>query len=549
MRKVSAHQRKIHLWAVAASLTALVVSLFFLPSYSSFQSTGNNMYTVTLNGEVVGTVASESDAKSYLIDARRQLASEYAQSAEQQSDNAESGGEPSVDSESLYYAEAHLSVEGREVLWGKVDSHSTVVSRMKEVLESGHESESTLQRCYTVKIGNNILHLGTRDDVVELLTSALEQYDPDREYVVNLVLDTSKEINVLTTDVLSTKEQQKIEEKEASLPTAGVIAQLTDILNSTEPAVGKNFEDYTLGLTAIGFKEKIEVAESYMPGNEIMDLESAKEQILQSKAKKQIYEVRSGDSLSVIAEDYGLTVDDLLAMNPNYEDENATIRVGDEITVTVPEPQLSVDYTMQEYYEEDYEEDPIYEDNYEWYTTKTEVIQQPSSGHRKVIALVDYENGEKESSDIVKEEVVSAAVPIIIMRGTKVPPTYIWPVSGGYVSSGFGGRSAPKAGASTYHKGIDIAVSVGTAVMASSAGTVTSAGWQSGYGYVVYIQHSDGRETRYGHLSKILVSTGETVSQGEKIALSGNTGNSTGPHIHFEIRIDGTAVNPLNYIN
>ena len=85
--------------------------------------------------------------------------------------------------------------------------------------------------------------------------------------------------------------------------------------------------------------------------------------------------------------------------------------------------------------------------------------------------------------------------------------------------------------------------------MASNGGTVSSAGWQSGYGYVVYIDHGNGVQTRYGHLSKILVRVGETVKQGERIALSGNTGNSTGPHCHFEIRINGEAVNPLNYLN
>ena len=141
------------------------------------------------------------------------------------------------------------------------------------------------------------------------------------------------------------------------------------------------------------------------------------------------------------------------------------------------------------------------------------------------------------------------AVPKIVERGTIVPPTYIKPISGGRLTSGFGRRSAPKKGASTYHKGVDWATPVGTAVVASSSGTVTRAGWGSGYGYCVYIKHADGRETRYGHLSKVLVSTGQKVSQGQKIALSGNTGVSTGPHLHFEILINGSQVNPLNYLN
>ena len=85
--------------------------------------------------------------------------------------------------------------------------------------------------------------------------------------------------------------------------------------------------------------------------------------------------------------------------------------------------------------------------------------------------------------------------------------------------------------------------------MASSAGTVSKAGWGRGYGYVVYIDHADGRQTRYGHLSKVLVSVGQKVSQGDKIALSGNTGVSTGPHVHFEILINGTQVNPMDYLN
>ena len=244
-----------------------------------------------------------------------------------------------------------------------------------------------------------------------------------------------------------------------------------------------------------------------------------------------------------------LTVDRLVEINESIENENSTIRAGDEIIITVPEPELSVERQEEVYYEEDYEAEIIYVDNDDWYTTESKTLQEPSAGHRKVVAVVSYRNNLETAREIVKEEVTYEAVPKIVERGTKIPPTYIKPISGGRLSSGFGKRSRPTRGASTYHKGIDWATPIGTAVMASSGGTVAKAGWGSGYGYVVYINHADGRQTRYGHLSKVLVSAGQTVSQGQKIALSGNTGISSGPHVHFEILINGSQVNPLKYLN
>ena len=163
--------------------------------------------------------------------------------------------------------------------------------------------------------------------------------------------------------------------------------------------------------------------------------------------------------------------------------------------------------------------------------------------------MVSYHNDRVTDTDILKEVDTISPVAKIVEVGTKAPPSYIKPISGGRLTSGFGPRSRPTKGASSYHRGIDWATPTGTAVYASCAGTVARAGWGSGYGYVVYINHEDGRQTRYGHLSKVLVTVGQKVNQGEKIALSGSTGVSTGPHIHFEILINGTQVNPLNYIN
>ena len=98
------------------------------------------------------------------------------------------------------------------------------------------------------------------------------------------------------------------------------------------------------------------------------------------------------------------------------------------------------------------------------------------------------------------------------------------------------------------HKGIDIAATRGTPILATASGTVTFAGWSSGYGYLVKIDHGSGVETYYGHCSKLYVSAGDTVEAGEQIAAVGSTGNSTGNHLHFEIRLNGKQVNPQTYV-
>jgi len=114
------------------------------------------------------------------------------------------------------------------------------------------------------------------------------------------------------------------------------------------------------------------------------------------------------------------------------------------------------------------------------------------------------------------------------------------------ISSRFGYRGAPLRGASTYHQGLDLPGTAGTPVFASADGLVTRAGWAGGYGNLVEIRHGDNIVTRYGHLSTILVSAFASVRQGQEIGLMGSTGRSTGSHLHFEIRLDGRAVDPLS---
>ncbi len=133
-------------------------------------------------------------------------------------------------------------------------------------------------------------------------------------------------------------------------------------------------------------------------------------------------------------------------------------------------------------------------------------------------------------------------------EGPAINVAYHIPVAG-RISSGFGNRFHPIDKKVKFHGGIDIAVPTGTTVGAAADGVVKFAGPDGNYGNLVVIRHPDGRETRYGHLSKILVAADQPITSGQPIALSGSTGKSTGPHLHFEVRENGKAVNPIKIVS
>ena len=135
----------------------------------------------------------------------------------------------------------------------------------------------------------------------------------------------------------------------------------------------------------------------------------------------------------------------------------------------------------------------------------------------------------------------------IVLRERATVPS-IWPVEG-TLESGYGGRRNPFGGSSyEYHEGQDIEAEMGTPVVAAASGTVIIAGCQNGYGNVVYIDHGNGLSTRYGHLSHIDATIGQRIERGEVLGRVGSTGRSTGPHLHYEVRINNQPVNPRPYL-
>ncbi len=529
MKNKKINDKKYKFTYIKTTLGTLFIGTLFLKGYTPFQETGENFFHIRVNGQEVGVLGDRDRVEELLMQARKNVAAA---------------------SDELVFMETDVAVTGEEVLWGETDREEDVLQKMEEALRGS--IRETLHRSYTLKINEYIINLASLEEVRQLLQAALDKYGNDGTFKVELKGETEREFGVLTAKVVDGREQNGEEELYGT--RAGVQNFLSGMtLSGTtgeEPdRERQSFEDYQLGIQDMDFSEHVEIVEAYLPESRLTPVEEAINLVVMEQETPSIYEVVSGDTLSEISIKVNIPMETIIAMNDALEDENSTLQIGQELLITVPEPELSVTRVVEEYYEEIYDADIVYIDNDSWYTTDTVVRQQPSAGFRKVVADVSYRNDKEVGRELLKEEVVMEAVAKVVERGTRIPPTYIKPISGGRKSSGFGRRNAPKRGASSYHKGIDWATPTGTAVYASCGGTVVKAGWGSGYGYVVYIDHEDGRQTRYGHLSKVLVSAGQKVKQGEKIALSGNTGVSTGPHVHFEILINGTQVDPLKYLD
>lgn len=299
------------------------------------------------------------------------------------------------------------------------------------------------------------------------------------------------------------------------------------------------------------FVENVEIKQEYTDASLVMNLGNIAEILNATKSGEVTYTVEAGDSYYYIAELYDMSVDDLLDMNPGYDPK--LLRVGDVLTISNAVPYLTVVDVERQNYVQDVPYQVEYQDDNTMYQGDYKVLSPGEYGKADVTANVTYINGEETARQVVASVTLSEPVTETQARGTIPRPTWFptgsfrWPCSGS-ITSYFGRRNTGIRGASTYHEGIDIANSYGTAIYAADGGTVSYSGWRSGFGYLVIIDHGNGYQTYYGHNSSLLVSAGQHVYKGQQIARMGSTGISSGNHCHFGIKINGTFVNPLNYL-
>ncbi|MFB8376190.1 peptidoglycan DD-metalloendopeptidase family protein [Paenibacillus taichungensis] len=305
----------------------------------------------------------------------------------------------------------------------------------------------------------------------------------------------------------------------------------------------KKAEGPSTTLKSVGIKEDVATDVVKADPNKIWDVSEAVEALTVGKDAPVTYVVREGDTISSIAAKYEITQSEIRKHNPGIKE--TSLQIGDELTLTVPKPAVTVKSVEQVVEQIEIKPQVEVRKSAELKAGTTKVVRPGQSGLKSMQYRITKENGEVVQEEWLGQEVIKAAVTEVVLSGTKVvgegTGEFAWPVSNATMSSSFGQRWGRQ------HKGVDL---VGNRdVKASDEGVITFAGQKSGYGNVIIINHRNGYETLYGHLNSIGVKVGQVVEKGESIGVMGNTGRSTGTHLHFEIIKNGTVENPLTYLN
>lgn len=276
--------------------------------------------------------------------------------------------------------------------------------------------------------------------------------------------------------------------------------------------------------------------------------EEVLEYIVKGTNEQKIHKVETGENFWVIADEYGLNVQDLIDANPTIDEKK--LQIGAELSLIVEEPIINVvAITKVERVDEiAYGKDENIKTN-DYYVGDYRVKQNGVPGKAEVVVEVYMENGKLIGEKVLETNVLKEPVNKVVYEGIKIAPprigtgTFQRPTSRGYVTSRFGPRWG------SFHNGLDIGLSMRTTVYAADGGVVIWSGYKGSFGKLVIIDHGGNLKSYYAHNDKLLVGVGDRVFKGQEISLSGNTGRSTGPHLHFEVRKNNVPVNPTKYVN
>ncbi len=332
----------------------------------------------------------------------------------------------------------------------------------------------------------------------------------------------------------------------------------TDALNVFDTILSEN--ETGEANAVVSFVENIDYIQGLYPDNEntIKDASFLQEKLKTNKQDAKFYTVQEGDTLSRIADKFETTISQLVAINPTVSD---IVSAGQVLLVQEETKYIQVQTTKTESREVEIPFETVKINTDTLYVGDSRTVTKGQKGVEQVTELVTYINGEVVSSKEVSRTVIKEALSEKIHVGTKKSPyanggavsfggKFVWPAVGAYqVSSGYGRRNLGDG----WHDGIDIVRpggSAGCTVVAAESGTVVHSGWKNSAGYSVTIDHGNGVQTRYYHMKagSLVVRNGQKVSRGQPIGQIGATGFVTGAHLHFEVRVNGKSINPMNYL-
>ncbi len=310
------------------------------------------------------------------------------------------------------------------------------------------------------------------------------------------------------------------------------------------------------------FVQNVKVLSGAYPKNTVISSAEMRQKLEATKTNPQYYTAVSGDSLIRIARVHGLSLAELRQKNPAFQSTDV-LHIGDRLLVKEATALLQVcRYVTREYTETiPYETKIYYDDGH--YANEQRIVQHGVNGKREVKAEIAYVDGVESQRTVLKSTTIKKAITKKIQMGTingsrpqssgVATGSFKWPLPHfKTITSPYGARWG------TMHQGIDISGynAYGASIVAADGGTVYAVnrthswgtGIFAGYGYAVIIDHGGGMRTLYAHCSDVIVNPGQRVDKGQTIAFVGNTGMSTGPHLHFEIRVNNKRVNPLPYL-
>lgn len=494
---------------IQAGITLAFLLLLLYGAASPYWALGARYYSVTMEGKHLGNVSCGVDVEELVHENRRELANQ---------------------TEGYLMLDLDYEVQEKSRLFQPLISEQELSQQIEETMAQTHETQDN-QLMYMIWAGDTPIYFSSMDELTGFLEKIKDQQDAGNNYQVVYESGEGHKDDLMLA---------RLEYSDSAEQLKSVLDRAQDLMWDALFVENDTQDEGMSGVLDLDFMDTVKVYTEYLPADKVSDEELAYAKVTKSGQRNTIYQVKEGDTLSSIAQSLDTTVESIMELN-GYQSEEEALKEGNHMIVAVPQAEIGLRVVKALSYEENYTVKNEYINNEEWYRSQQVVRSVGTPGQRQVDVIITMENGVETDHEVVAQTIHVAATPTVIERGIRNPDTFIRPVEA-VITSTFGERWG------RMHEGIDFGCPEGTPVKASLGGVVTYSGWINGYGECIVIDHQDGTSTRYAHNSELLVEAGQTVIQGEIIALSGNTGNSTGPHVHFEIIIDGEPVDPLEYL-